>query len=119
MKYVRIPFSVSFMSQGGIGKKEFSEMINLLPVDAKVIGFGTGNFDMVSYIFISSDSFKDVETGSLPPDATPMFKKLSSGNVVCEGITYSKTGLICAHSWHTYSGLTETYEYCVICGEKA
>ena len=68
MRVVRLPFSrMAFHRSGGIKKDLFKAMIDLFPVDGKVVGFGCDNSSCVDYIFVESAGFDEVKPGSLVP----------------------------------------------------
>jgi len=122
MRVVRLPFSrMAFHRSGGIKKDLFKAMIDLFPVDGKVVGFGCDNSSCVDYIFVESAGFDEVKPGSLVPDGQVFFSGHPDGTVSCDRIEWAnqlKVSPICSHSWETYTGLHSTETYCRKCGAQ-
>lgn len=124
MKMIRISFNrIVFYQTGGMQKKLLSDMLDLLPVDASIMGFGCDISTNVDYIFVHSDQFAETPEGQTIPDATVFFSKDPiTGTVTVDKIDYSNVilpvGSQCIHQWETYTGLVKTETYCKSCGIK-
>lgn len=109
---------------GGIPKEIFEQMISLLPKDYSIIGFGEDRTNLLSYMFIKSDSFVDTPELVGPPDITPWFRREVKDGVqrdFCEKIDFGnalQAQAICIHHWVPYVGVMNRYDYCSICGVK-
>lgn len=125
MRIARLPFSrMALYTAGGIDKNLFKSMIDLFPVDAKVVGFGSDPSSNVDYIFVESAGFDEVKPGSLMPDGQVFFTKHPDGQVSCDKIEWSDPfksvpkSTSHVHEWETYTGLSKTETYCKTCGIK-
>ena len=120
MKYVRIPFNSLALREPNFkfGINEFKQILDKLPVDSKIIGFGQTHDYLCSYIFVSSDSFNDVPDGTFPPDATVRFHRKPDGTTTCDGINYGNASVQCVHDFAKYVGMYDTFDYCKKCNEK-
>lgn len=128
MRVARLIFDRMFlMSQNGLKKDFMHQILDKLPADASIVGFGESPVSLASYIFVHSDSFKDIDEGSIPPDIVVVITKTVDGieRVTDLDMFYaldsnkSPVKQFCIlHQWETYTGLMASYEYCRICGEK-
>lgn len=90
MKYARIPFNVQFMYYGGGMERDLMiQMLTKLPPDAKILGFGRVHGELIEYMFIGSNYFKDVPEGTMPPDIQVFFRTDEHGRSFCESIDAS------------------------------
>lgn len=112
------------LATGGIEKGLIIAMLQRLPEDAKIMAFGESHADGSLYMWITSDSFKEVTEGSMySNDITVTFKRNPDGSVICENVDYSAcldadTGVnpkTCAHEWDWYLGVLTSEEYCKKC----
>lgn len=122
MRIIRVPFSRSFLVKyGGISRELFKSMLDQLPKDAELVGFGSDLITCVDYMFVKSDQFINTPDGNVPPDCPALFSKSADGTVICHGVDYGsclESGIVCQHYWTFYQGLSDSFEYCAKCNEK-
>ena len=123
MKYVRIPFNANFLHQPGLDTRLLIDLLGYCPKDSKIIGFGQDHSTLVNYIFVSHDSFQDVQIN--PPDCIANFNVDANNVVRCTGIDWPAhsgpsipSTPVCNHVWMMYNGFMSSYLYCGICGDK-
>lgn len=121
MKVIKLGFErVALYSFDGISKALFIELLNHLPNDAAIQGFGYDAGNMVDYVFITSNQFPDTSPGTSVPEATIVFQSVN-GVPHVDRIEYpnqmtATTG--CLHQWEVYHGFSSTETYCKVCGIK-
>lgn len=121
MKYARLGFSVAFLQSNGMKASLFCDMMKKMPPDTKILGFTQDPSSLLQYMFVSSDAFRDIPDGGLPPDITPWFVKRSDGKEECQKIDFGNALLTpqnCVHEWDQYVGLIDTFTYCKKCNAR-
>lgn len=130
MRIVRLGFSRMVMSTIGLSKTHFKQILDKLPDDAEIVGFGHDSTSYVDYVFVKSSCFREVPDASIPPDVVAHFQDFSLGygnkevklSHIDFGDALEKQGQwsqsYCNHTWTPYTGLTQTYDYCANCGVK-
>jgi hypothetical protein len=88
MKVARIPINRLALSNG-IESETFQEMIKNLPPNSKIVGMGTSSHELVDYLFIENNMFKDTPDGSTPPDIEAMFSRRYDGSTFCSGVNWN------------------------------
>lgn len=119
MKYVRLPFTSHLLVHNGLTTDAFIQVMNKLPKNSKIIGFGMDQTQYLNYMFVSNDLFTEVPEGTNPPNAFVICEYDRNGKLVVTNIDYDP-GTIkqCVCEWVEYVGLTNRYEYCKKCGIK-
>ena len=132
MRIVRIPFSRTLLRSGKVSKDLMLSVVNALPDGSNIVGFGNSSSEFMDYIFVESNTFKEVSESSMPPDCQ-VHLICNSGVTKVDRIDFSNaieqcfTGVVgmttlkipkCNHNWKLYSGIMDTFEYCTICNEK-
>lgn len=82
MKYGVIRFSRQLLfAAGGISKDLIKKILDQLPLDATLVGFGQDLSHLEEFMAFQSDSYKDVPDGHLPPDINATFTRNFDGSV--------------------------------------
>ena len=127
MKYARMTFNRETLYKlGGLPGKIFQQMLDFLPKDYIILGFGEDSSRMQSYLFIGSNSFVDTPDGLCPPEILGIFRREVSQITghernFCEKIDFGNaiaTQQSCTHVWKTYTGAMNVFDYCDKCGTK-
>lgn len=89
MKIGRIAFSRMVLATTlGLDSDVFKEMLDNLPKDSKIVGFGSDPTSLVDYVFVQNDIFKDTPDGQVPPEITVSFTRRYDGTSFCSGVNY-------------------------------
>lgn len=76
----------AMIAYSGLPKDLFKAMLDFLPADASIIGFNMDHATNLYFMFITSDSFKEVPTGHIPPEITANFTRNFDGSANCTGV---------------------------------
>ena len=102
-----------------------AQLIQALPDDATVVGFGEDPSYGTCYILVNSKRFKEVREGERPNEIIAHFDSQWSEawgyQVVFRRLDMSEaldnTGY-CYHEYKEYVGVMDRYNYCTKCGAK-
>lgn len=114
------------MRDEGVSKDLMVQMLQALPSDAKIAGFGEDNGYATCFVLVTSKQFKDVQEGYRPNDILARFKtnwsEKNGYEPVFERLDLSEAlenSNCCRPSdMKLYTGLNDVYKYCTKCGKK-
>src|ERR1035437_2340376 len=108
MRAIKVGFNRQFLfSVSNLSIKLFKDMLDSLPSDASLVGFGNDCISNIDYVFIESSKFKEVKEGDYIPTCGANFKRHPDDTVTCEGVDYSAAleTPTCQHSWESHGVL--------------
>lgn len=87
MKVARIVFGrMGMFTTLGLDTDTFKEMLDQLPKNSKVVGFGGDLHQLLDFVFIHNDLFVDTPEGTTPPEIKVSFMRRFDGTHFCSGV---------------------------------
>lgn len=116
MKFPRL----FLLEHKGLSAKMLIEVFKKLPEDTFIIGLGEDVLDQSCRFLLHSGQFELVEEGFLLPEIIPTFIKHKDNTVTVERVEYiaNQKARRCSHVWTEYKGISESYQYCNVCGKR-